>query len=296
MREIKRRIRSVKNTQQITKAMKMVAAAKLRRAQERAEQARPYADKMAEVLQSIAAGTRDVSHPMLERRTVKKTCYVVITSDRGLAGGYNSNVLRMAAAEMKRHNSSDEYVVYAVGRKAAEYFRRRSYPIAGEITGLTDYPTFADIKGITSKAVGMYADSSIDELYVIYNKFVTAVTQIPTMQKLLPLEKLAVETTGDEQTAKEVSPASTNNTADYLYDPDALDVLGRLLPKYAETLVFNAVLSSKASEHGARMTAMSSATDNASDMIKALSLKYNRARQAAITQEISEIVSGANAN
>ncbi|OEF96877.1 ATP synthase F1 subunit gamma [Desulfuribacillus alkaliarsenatis] len=288
MREIKRRIRSVKNTQQITKAMKMVAAAKLRRAQERAEQAKPYAAKMAEVLSSIAKGTKDVSHPMLEKREVKKTGYIVITSDRGLAGGYNTNILRKAATEMQKHQSQNDYAVFAVGRKAVDYFKRREYPIVGEITGVTDYPTFADIKKITSTAVGMYAEGIFDELYVVYNEFVTAVTQVPTVQLLLPLDNVEAS---DEVEAQEQEISQK----EYIYDPSATEVLEELLPKYAETLIFNAILNAKASEHGARMTAMGSATDNASEMIKTLSLKYNRARQAAITQEISEIVGGANA-
>ncbi|OEH85536.1 F0F1 ATP synthase subunit gamma [Desulfuribacillus stibiiarsenatis] len=283
MREIKRRIRSVKNTQQITKAMKMVAAAKLRRAQERALQAKPYASKMAEVLASIAKTTTDVSHPMLEKRVVKKTGYIVITSDRGLAGGYNSNILRKAAQEMQKHQSSDEYAVFAVGRKAVEYFKRRNYPVIGEVTGITDYPTFADLKNITSAAVGLYEEGILDELYIVYNEFITAVTQLQTVQKLLPIDNIAG--------ASEV----TDSSADYIYDPSASEVLNQLLPKYAETLIFNAVLNAKASEHGSRMTAMGNATDNAAEMIKSLSLIYNRARQAAITQEISEIVSGANA-
>jgi len=260
----------------------MVAAAKLRKAQERAEQAKPYAHKLAEVLASIAKGTNDVSHPMLEKRTVKKTGYIVIAADRGLSGGYNSNVIRKATTEMERHQSQDEYAVFAVGRKAVDYFKRRNYPLVGEITGVKDYPTFADIKSITTAAVGMYAEGIFDELYVVYNEFITAISQTPKAQLLLPLDSIA----GDSD--KVVS-------AEYIYDPSAAEVLGELLPKYAETLIFNAVLNAKASEFGATMTAMGSATDNASEMIKTLSLKYNRARQAAITQEISEIVSGANA-
>jgi len=262
--------------------MKMVAAAKLRKAQERAEQAKPYANKLAEVLASIAKGTNDVSHPMLEKRAVKKTGYIVIAADRGLSGGYNSNVIRKATTEMEKHQSEDEYAVFAVGRKAVDYFKRRNYPLVGEITGVKDYPTFADIKSITTAAVGMYAEGIFDELYVVYNEFVTAISQTPKAQLLLPLDSIA----GDNDHVV---------SAEYIYDPSAAEVLGELLPKYAETLIFNAVLNAKASEFGATMTAMGSATDNAAEMIKTLSLKYNRARQAAITQEISEIVSGANA-
>ncbi len=283
MREIKRRIRSVKNTQQITKSFKMVSASKLRRAQERAEQARPYVAKMAEVLANIGRSATNIQHPMLEKRPVKKTGYIVIASDRGLAGGYNSNVVRKAEAEFRKHQSQDEYAIFAVGRKAVDYFKHRGYSLVGEIIGVTDYPMLSDLKSITSGAVGMYADGTFDELYIVYNEFITAVTQRPVVQLLLPLDGID----GGEDTSA--------GETEYIYDPSAEEVLGALLPKYAETLIFNAVLNAKASEHGARMTAMSNATDNASEMIKTLSLRYNRARQAAITQEISEIVAGANA-
>lgn len=286
MREIKRRIRSVQNTQQITKSFKMVSASKLRRAQERAEQARPYVAKMAEVLANIGKSTTNIKHPMLEKREVKKTGYIVIAADRGLAGGYNSNVVRKAEAEFRKHQSQDEYAIFAVGRKAVDYFKHRGYSLVGEIVGVTDYPMLTDLKSITSGAVGMYADGTFDELYIVYNEFITAVTQRPVVQLLLPLDGI-----GGEQDEEDINMGET----EYIYDPSAEEVLGELLPKYAETLIFNAVLNAKAGEHGARMTAMSNATDNAAEMIKSLSLRYNRARQAAITQEISEIVAGANA-
>ncbi|MBO8172008.1 MAG: F0F1 ATP synthase subunit gamma [Bacillaceae bacterium] len=283
-REIKRRIKSVQNTRQITKAMKMVAAAKLRRAQERAEQSRPYAEKMREVIVSIASGTTGVKHPMLQTREVKKTGYIVITSDRGLAGGFNANILRKLASIIReRHKSKDEYAVIAIGKKGADFLRRREYPVLDQITGLSDTPTFADIKPIAAKAVDMFAEGEFDELYVLYNEFVSAIQQTPKEVRLLPLQEMAV----DGQDQKESSQ--------YEYEPSAEEVLNELLPKYAETLIFSAMLDSKASEFGARMTAMGNATDNASEMIDKLTLSFNRARQAAITQEISEIVGGANA-
>ena len=281
-REIKRRIKSVKNTRQITKAMKMVAAAKLRRAQERAEESRPFAEKMKEVVSSIASGTSGAKHPMLQQRPVKKTGYIVITSDRGLAGGFNSNTLRKLISLInERHNSKDEYGIFVIGRKGKEFLTKRGYPILEEVTGISDSPTFADIKSIASKAVGLFADGSIDELNLVYNKFKSALTQIPTEVRLLPLGE--VEGNGSE------------NKINYDYEPSAEEVLNDLLPKYAETLIFSAVLDSKASEQGSRMTAMGNASDNASQMIDKLTLSYNRARQAAITQEIAEIVAGANA-
>jgi F-type H+-transporting ATPase subunit gamma len=280
MRDIKREIKSKQNTKQITKAMEMVAASKLRRAQEAAVAARPYADKLKEVVASIAAGTKDVKHPMLESRPIKKTGYLVITSDRGLAGGYNSNILRKVTQTIReKHKSTDEYVLFVIGRKGRDYFRRRNMPIVEEVTGLPDAPTFADIKTVAYTAVKNFAEGAYDELYLYYNQFVNAITQVPTETRLLPLE--------------EVNNGAS--VASYEYEPSPEGVLEVLLPKYAETLIYSAVLDGKASEFGARMTAMGSATKNATKMINQLTLTYNRARQAAITQEISEIVAGANA-
>lgn len=279
MREIKRQLKSTQNMKQITKAMEMVAAAKLRRAQQSAEAARPYADKIKEVVGSIAAGSKDVRHPMLQSREIRKTGYLVITSDRGLAGGYNANVLRKVTTTIReRHKSASEYAILVVGRKGRDYFRKRNYPLVGEVTGLSDSPTFADIKSLTSTAVELFENGEYDELYLVYNRFVNAISQIPTEKRLLPLEDMT----------------SQGAAADYEYEPSPEGVLEVLLPKYAETLIYSALLEGKASEFGAKMTAMGSATKNATKMISAYTLQYNRARQAAITQEISEIVAGAN--
>ncbi|MCZ8514826.1 ATP synthase F1 subunit gamma [Paenibacillus filicis] len=279
MREIKRQIKSTQNTKQITKAMELVAAAKLKRAQNAAEAARPYADKLKEVVGSIAAGTKGVKHPMLQSREVKKTGYLVITSDRGLAGGYNANVLRKVMAEIReRHNSPKEYAIFVVGRKGRDFFRKRNMEIVEEVTGLSDSPTFSDIKAVATSAVKNFENGAYDELYLVYSKFQNAITQVPTVKRLLPME--------------DMSGASVSN---YEYEPSPEGVLEVLLPKYAETLIYSAVLEGKASEFGARMTAMNSATKNATKMISTYTLAYNRARQASITQEISEIVAGANA-
>ncbi|CAM4152400.1 F0F1 ATP synthase subunit gamma [Paenibacillus alkaliterrae] len=280
MRDIKREIKSKQNTKQITKAMEMVAASRLRKAQEAAQAARPYAEKLKEVVASIASGTKDVKHPMLETRPVKKTGYLVITSDRGLAGGYNANILRKVTQTIReKHKSSDDYVLFVIGRKGRDYFRRRNMPIVEEVTGLPDAPTFADIKSVAYSAVKKFSEGAYDELYLYYNEFVNAITQVPTALRLLPLEEVG-------------GKASVTS---YEYEPSPEGVLEVLLPKYAETLIYSAVLDGKASEFGARMTAMGSATKNASKIINQLTLTYNRARQAAITQEISEIVAGANA-
>lgn len=280
MREIKRQIKSVQNTKQITKAMEMVAASRLKKAQQSAEAARPYADKIREVLNSVTAASGGFKHPMLETRPVKRTGYLVITSDRGLAGGFNANLLRKTMTTLReKHKSTDEYAIFVVGRKGRDYFRRRNIPIVEEVTGLPDAPEFSEIKTLANKAVENFVNGAYDELYLVYNVFKNALTQIPTVKRLLPLEK------------EEQKGPSTQ----YEYEPSPEAVLEVLLPRYAETLIYSAVLESKASEFGARMTAMGSATKNATKMISSYTLVYNRARQAAITQEISEIVGGANA-
>jgi F-type H+-transporting ATPase subunit gamma len=212
---------------------------------------------------------------------VKKTGYIVITSDRGMAGGYNGNIIRKVLQSIKEnHKSKDEYAIFVLGRKGRDFFRKREYPVVDEVVNLPANPTFADIKKIASAAVQLFADEKIDELYLCYNEFRSAISQVPTVTRLLPLN--AVE-------------GNNERKANYEYEPSAEEVLSVLLPKYAETLVYSALLDAKASEEGARMTAMGNATDNASAMIDRLTLEYNRARQAAITQEISEIVAGANA-
>lgn len=282
MRDIKRRIRSVQNTRQITKAMEMVAASKLRRAQESVVASRPYANKIREVIGSVAAGTRTFKHPMLQSRDVKRTGYLVITSDLGKAGGFNANVLRNLVQKIKeRHASPDEYVLFVIGSKGRDFLKRRDYPIVGEVTGLSDSPEFADVKEIATRAVKMFADEEYDQLYLHYSRFVNVISQVPTEKQLLPLEN--------------IEGGQTERNIVYDYEPSEEEVLAELLPKYAETLIYNAVLESKAGEFGARMTAMKNASDNASELIDTLTLQFNRARQAAITQEISEIVAGANA-
>lgn len=280
MRDIKRQIKSIQNTRQITKAMEMIAAANLRKAQARAEASRPYSDKLKEVISSIASGTKGINHPMLQTREVKRTGYLVITSDRGLAGGYNANVLRKVMNTIReKHKSPSEYTIFVIGRKGRDFFKRRNIAIIEELTGLSDAPTFADVKNVASSAVKYFEEGQYDELYLVYNQFVNAITQIPVEKRLLPLEDMS----------------ATSSGASYEYEPSAEGVLEVLLPKYAETLIYSAVLEGKASEFGAKMTAMGSATKNASKMISSLTLVYNRARQAAITQEITEIVAGANA-
>jgi len=280
LRDIKTRINSTKKTSQITKAMEMVSASKLNRAEHNAKSFVPYMEKIQEVVASVALGSSGANHPMLVKRPVKKTGYLVITSDRGLAGAYNSNILRAVYQTIQqRHKSPDEYAVIAIGRIGLSFFTKRNIPVVLSITGLPDQPSFADIQRIASQAVGMFADGTFDELYMYYNHFVSAIQQDVTEKKLLPLTDLATE----------------KKLTSYEFEPSQEEILEVLLPQYAESLIYGALLDAKASEHAARMTAMKNATDNAKELIRTLTLSYNRARQAAITQEITEIVAGANA-
>ena len=280
LRDIKSRITSTKKTSQITKAMEMVSASKLSRAESNAKSFVPYMEKIQEVVASIAAGSTDVSHPMLVSRPVKKTGYIVITSDRGLAGAYNSSVLRQVFQTIKQnHKSEEEYGIIVMGRMGRDFFKARGMNIVLEITGVSDQPSYDDISDLSKQTVGMFADGTFDELYLYYNHFVSAISQEVTKKQLLPLTDIAVST----------------KITSYEFDPSAEEILEVLLPQYAESLIYGALLDGKASEHAARMSAMRSATDNAHELISNLSIVYNRARQAAITQEITEIVGGAAA-
>ena len=260
--------------------MQMVATAKLSRAEANAKAFGPYMDKISEVVASIANGSSDASHPLLESRPVKRTGYLVLTSDRGLKGAFNSSVIRAVfQAIQQRHQSNDEFVIIAIGKMGSEFFKKRGMNVISEITGVSDDTSFASIKDIASNAVNMYADGSFDELYMYYNHFVSPIQQDVTEKKLLPLSDIS----------------SGNKLTSYEFEPNEEEILEVLLPQYAESLIYGALLDSKASEHAAQMTAMKNATDNAKDLIDGLTLTYNRARQAAITQEITEIVGGAAA-
>lgn len=280
LRDIKSRITSTKKTSQITKAMQMVSAAKMNRAEMNARAFVPYMTKIQEVTASIAQGSKGIKNPLLTVRPVKKTGYIVITSDRGLAGAYNSNVLRQLFQTIKsRHKSNDEFAIIAIGRVGRDFFKKRDMPVILDIVGVPDQPSFNEIKDIASKSVGMFADETFDELYLYYSHYVSAIQQDVTEKKLLPLSDIT----------------SDSKLTSYEFEPSAEEILDVLLPQYAESLIYGALLDSKASEHAARMSAMKSATDNAMELIGSLSLVYNRARQAAITQEITEIVGGAAA-
>lgn len=277
-RDLRRRIKSIKSTQQITKAMKTVAAAKLRKAQERVIAARPSAIKIKEVLARLTSSNAGVSHPLLEVRKPNNICYVVITADRGLCGGYNANIIRLAAGLAGARQGSS---LVTIGRKGRDFFRRRGYDIRTDFVGLGEDIAFGVAREISEILVDYYVKGIFDEIHLVFTEFKSAMTQNPVTMKLLPVEPPKEEESGGH--------------VDYIYEPSPEELLAALLPKYVETNVYRALLESKASEQGARMTAMGSATDNATEIIDKLTLSLNRARQAAITKEISEIVGGANA-
>jgi len=277
LRDIENRIKSTKKTSQITKAMQMVSASKLSRAELNAKAFIPYMEKIQEVVGSIAAGTSDLSHPMMISRPVKKTGYIVITSDRGLVGGYNANILRVAKRAIEtRHASKEEVSIISIGQKGQDFFERLGFNIAESKIGLSDHPSFDEIKDIAKRAVGMFTEGEYDEVYLYYNHFVSAIASEVTEKKLLPLTDIT----------------STAATTSYEFEPSGEAILEVLLPQYAESLIYGAVIDGKASEHASSMTAMKTATDNAADLIDSLTLSFNRARQAAITQQITEIVGG----
>lgn len=294
MRDIKRRIRSVKNTQQITKAMEMVAAAKLRRSQQQVEAARPFAEKLHTVLtrlaRSQAEAAKPIEHPLLEVREVNRVAYVLVTADRGLAGGYNANIIRRASQAYQAEER--EKALITVGRKGRDYFVRRGVTPYSEYSQLGDEIDFTEARRIAQELISAYESKAFDEIHLIYTAFVSAGVQRPTTTRLLPLETPA----GDEAGSQTADSASGDGEAlEYIYEPNPEAVLRILIPRYLETQVYRVLMEAKASELGARMVAMRNASDNAQEMIGELTLSFNRARQASITKELSEIVGGANA-
>jgi F-type H+-transporting ATPase subunit gamma len=281
LKAIRKRISSIRNTQQITKAMKMVSAAKLRRAQEAALAARPYADKMAELLRNVAARVSRDAHPLLRGREEKKIHLVLFTSDRGLCGGYNANLIRAAEAFMRREGAGKEINLVLVGRKGAEHFRRRRATIADRHINILATPAEELAAVVAEKAIDRFVQGETDAVYILYSRFRSALSQVPTLEKLLPVALPETE--------------NTDQLTEYLYEPSVEAILASLLPRMAEVAIFRAFLEATASEHGARMTAMDSATSNASKMMGTLTLQMNRARQASITRELMEIVGTAEA-
>jgi len=277
--DIRRRIRSVKNTQQITKAMKMVSAAKLRRAQEAMFAARPYARKMMEVLNSLASRAQPELHPLLQEHGDKRVLLLVVTSDKGLCGGFNANIVR-AAVRFLDERSDKELQLETIGRKGRDFFKRRRWKIRNEHVGIFQNLKFAAAKAIAQDLIQAYTTQELDQIYLLYNEFKSVIQQRIVVERLLPIEKLQLQPT---------EPA-----LDYIYEPKPAEIFGQMLPRHVEIQVFRALLESAAAEHGARMSAMDAASNNASDMIDRLTLYMNKVRQAAITKEIIEVVSGAS--
>src|SRR5215467_430636 len=283
LKAIRKRISSVRNTQQITKAMKMVSAAKLRRAQDAAVAARPYAEKMTELLKNVAARVSIEAHPLLQTREEKKIELVLFTSDRGLCGGYNANLIRAADAFVRRHAPDKEVELTLVGRKGADHFRRRRAPIADRYLNVLATPPDELATAIGQKLIARFINREIDAVYILYSHFRSALSQVPTLEKLLPV---SLSETRDNE---------PQQLTEYLYEPGVEQLLASLLPRITDVAVQRALLEATASEHGARMTAMDSATSNASKMMGTLTLQMNRARQASITRELMEIVGTAEA-
>ena len=276
LKVIRKRISSVRSTQQITKAMKMVAASKLRRAQEAVVRSRAYAQKLGEVVAGLTSEPSVREHRLVEKREPEsRIMLIVLTADRGLCGGFNSNLLRRAEAFLKSDGRAATLGI--VGRKGFDFYKRRGVAIAAHYTGGGAAITVA--RELVAKAVELFVNDEVDAIYILYNKFRSALSQVPTVERLLPIEP----------------PSSDAPGREYLFEPDRESVIEDLLPRYVEVKLFQAMLESIASEHGARMTAMESATKNASDMIERLTLEMNRARQATITKELMEIVGGAEA-
>jgi len=283
LRAIRKRIGSVKSTQQITRAMKMVSAAKLRRAQDGINAARPYARKMREVVTAVAGRAGADAHPLLMAREAKKLALLVVTSDRGLCGSFNSGLTRAVYRFLNEHRGEyEEITLFVVGRKGRDFFRRREIPIRKEYLGVLGSVSRHHAETVAGDLVGGFLAGEFDEVRIAFNEFRSAISQAVRFEKMFPI-------------ALESSGKTGGDEIDYLYEPSREAILATLLPKYVETMIFRILLESVAGEHGARMTAMDSATNNSVDMIARLTLQMNRARQATITTELTEIVSGAEA-
>ena len=284
LRDIQRRIRSVQSTQKITRAMKLVAAAKLRRAQERLLAARPYASKMAELLGNLVGGADagdGAPHPLLQQREGPRRQIVIITADKGLAGAFNSNVIRRAL-DFVRQSNTTEVTLVVVGRKARDFYRRRAWTIKRDMVGFWDRLAYAHASELADYFMQQYLDGEVDEVVLIYNEFRSVAVQRPVREQLLPIPRPETAADGGE-------------SVDYIYEPGPEAILGDLLPRHVRMQVFRALMESLAGEYGARMTAMEAATKNAKEMIEVLTIQYNKARQEKITKELLDIVGGAEA-
>ena len=279
--DLKRRIRSVRNTMQLTKAMKMVSAAKLRRAQERIMNARPYAHQTLAVLRSVALRAEEDAHPLLQARVGKKAHIILIAGDKGLCGAFNSHIIRTAEEYVRENLESHEISITTVGKKSLQYFERRDWEIKQSLVDIFRNVQFSHAEEIATAAIERFLSGEVDSVYVAYNEFKSAIQASPIVHPLLPIQR--------------IEPAEGDIAEDYIYEPSADALLKALLPHYVRHLIFQALLESAGAEHAARMTSMDSATSNASELIDSLTLTMNRVRQASITTEIIEVVSGAEA-
>ncbi|NMF66081.1 F0F1 ATP synthase subunit gamma [Brasilonema octagenarum] len=310
LKAIRDRIQSVKNTKKITEAMRLVAAARVRRAQEQVLSTRPFADRLAQVLYGLQTRLRfeEANLPLLKKREVKSVGLLVISGDRGLCGGYNNNVIKRAenrAKELKAEGVDYKFVI--VGRKATQYFQRREQPIDATYTGLEQIPTAAEANKIADELLSLFLSDSVDRIELVYTKFVSLVSSRPVVQTLLPLDTQGLEAQDDEifrlttrggefeVTREKVTAQTRTLSSDMIFEQDPVQILDSLLPLYLSNQLLRALQESAASELAARMTAMSNASDNAKELMNALTLSYNKARQAAITNQILEVVSGAEA-
>jgi F-type H+-transporting ATPase subunit gamma len=280
MREIRRRIRSVNSIQQITRAMEMVAVSRLKRAEERVRAARPYAEKIQELMESLAPSLPQIEHPLVAEREPLRIAVVLITSDKGLCGAFNANIIQYANRFIEEH-SDKEIKLFLVGKKGHDFFSRRSYPIEYYLPQVSRDISPQEVKEISNSFVQGFEEGLHDEVYLFYTQFKTAMNTIPTMEKLLPIEGPGAE--------------SEQGTAEPIFEPSAEEIMNELLPRYIEAQIYKGLVESSASEHGARMVSMRNATDNAEEMIKTLTLSYNKARQASITKEIIEVTTASEA-
>lgn len=287
MRDIKRRKESVSSTGQITRAMKLVATVKLQKAKSRAESSKPYFNQMYNTVSSILSKSGDIDHPYMKGNGSEKKAVIVLTSNRGLAGGYNSNVIKLLTKDDRF--GPDNTVIYAVGKKGAAMFNRLGYEIKKDYSEAINSPLFADAADIGREVLSGYENGEFGEIYLAYTVFKNTVTHIPTLIQLLPMVK------NEDEASESLEESDTDRLTLMNYEPEAEETLEMIVPKYINSLIFGALVESVASENGARMQAMDSATNNADDMIADLTLKYNRARQSAITQELTEIIAGSAA-
>lgn len=283
LKEIDGRIKSTKKMKQITKAMNMVSSSKLRRAEKNTKQFEPYMEKMQDAITAIAGASKNSSHPMLRPRQVQRSGYLVITSDKGLAGAYSSNVLKRLINDIKeKHSSSDEYSIIVLGQSGVDFLKNRGYEIENSLVEVPDQPSFKSIQAIAKHVIDLFSEEHIDELKIYYSHYVSVLENKPATKQVLPL-------------SREDSSQGQGQMSSYEFEPDKESILSVILPQYVESLIYGTILDAKASEHAARMTAMKNASDNATELIDDLSLQYNRARQAEITQQITEIVGGSAA-